>query len=527
MDPMEPFLAHLDEIWRLALSRCGNPTDADDLTQETFLRALVALRNGKKILYPRTWLANTLMHLWNDRLRQRYRYATVVMQEPAELPVYELPDEAETALLRTRVASLTRLYREVITLHYIGGLSVAELAERLGVPEGTVKRRLHDGREKLKKEKKSMEIKELANCTPMRVSISWTGTYPGDGLIHLAHTNLMGQILATAYEKPLAAEELARIIGVPVYYFEDQLEQAVELELMVRTPGDKYYTNAFLRDPGKIPAHWQATRDYVSDNLAIFADSMNRMESAVAELKTAESRNPRQQRKLQRFAFIEMLQHMMLLFSHADMELPIHKSGRAWLLIGKRIPLGMTGPADVDILAGHRTSGGTHAGESFQLHEFDTTLWDNPNRYIYNDWLFTMGKLIYAIHRRLDPLELQIPAEMVEALPRFTEFGIFAKREGGLSVDLPILNGQEYEALQSLCLAEAQELGAAIGGSLTAFMETHAPKIPAHLGEVAHFWRRPEALTHLIPAVYRTLYDRGLYLQDVDYCCPPAVFVLG
>ncbi len=533
MDPMEPFLAHLDDIWKLALSKTGNTADADDLTQETFLATLTAIRRGKEIHHPKTWLANTMMHLWYEKLRKKYREPVLIqyesLPEPVEIFPFLTEEEQEVEiLLRNRVASLTKLYRDVITMHYIGGLSVAEMAERLHVPTGTIKRRLHDGREKMKKEQKSMETRELENCTPMSTWLSWTGNYPGEELMNLASTHLMQQILATAYDKPLTLEEIAGKIGVPVYYLEDQIGEAVKIELMCKTNGDKYYTNAFLKDIDNIPTQWQATLQYVSDHLTPFADSVNRIETAVTKLSTGAPLNQRQRRKLQRFAFLEMLQqYMMTPFTVADVDLSIHESGKAWLLIGHRIPLGMEMPQEVDKLGGHRTSGDQQEKDIYRLHEFDTSLWDSPNRYLHHNWLFCMCDLIYAIYRHIDPLSMNIPSEMVEEIPTFTDFGIFTQTKEGLAVDLPVLTEQEFDALQEICKREAEILRPVIADSLVEFRDKNQPYIPAHLGEAVNYWNHPEALRYLIPAIYRTLYDRGLYLQDVAYSCPPAVFVLN
>ena len=78
MDPMEPLLACIDDIWKLAYARCGNTADADDLTQETYLAALTTIRRGRKIQYPKTWLANnftqrTLLPRQRNAWRQPFR----------------------------------------------------------------------------------------------------------------------------------------------------------------------------------------------------------------------------------------------------------------------------------------------------------------------------------------------------------------------------------------------------------------------------------------------------------------------
>lgn len=156
---IEELLKYTDELWRLAFSKCGNTDDADELVQETYLTAFEVLNVGKTIEYPKTWLANTLMHIRNSKLRQKYR-------TPTTLPLdFEPPytdslsasfekndnEPLEYVNLRKTIASLTLIYRQAVVMHYVGGLSIAEIAKQLGVPEGTVKRRLHDGREKNEK----------------------------------------------------------------------------------------------------------------------------------------------------------------------------------------------------------------------------------------------------------------------------------------------------------------------------------------------------------------------------------------
>ncbi|MBQ3178583.1 MAG: RNA polymerase sigma factor, partial [Clostridia bacterium] len=501
---------------------------ADDLTQETYLAALTTIRRGRKIQYPKTWLANTLMHLWNNRLREKYRMVTVTYTEGIPEPTEEIvTSPQEETELRMHIASLTKLYRDVIVLHYIGGLTVEQVAERLAIPAGTVKRRLHDGREKIRKGKEKMETKELERITPMQVSLSWTGTYPGDELMNLARGNLMQQILACTYAKPMTQEEISETIQIPVYYFEDLLEKAVEQELVIKN-GDKFCTNAYLRTLDREQEEWNDTVQYVQENLSPFQKCHERIETAVDAMSFSHSISSVQMQKLKRFAFLETLQTVKGDFTEKNIDLPVHKSGCAWLLIGKMVPLGWVGSKDVDILAGHRTSGYQYASDKpeCQLHEFDTTLWDCPNRYMYKNWLWSMCNLLYAVFREADPLSCGVPADMLEAIPQFKEYGLFREKEGKLQVDIPILTREEYALVNALCQKESDLLRESIAESLTVFQKTQYKTAPSHLGINAEFWTDKHALWHLEPAVYRTLYDHGIHLKDVDYCCPPAVFVI-
>lgn len=111
MEQINAMLEYTDELWKLAFSKCGNTDDADDLVQDVYLAALTVFRNGKTIAYPRTWLANTLMHLWNSRLRDKYRRpVTISLNESLTEDLHEEePTEEEQINLRRQIASHTAL----------------------------------------------------------------------------------------------------------------------------------------------------------------------------------------------------------------------------------------------------------------------------------------------------------------------------------------------------------------------------------------------------------------------------------
>lgn len=66
-------LVYYDDLRRLAESKCASREEAEDLVSETFLAAYAYIRRGGVIEYPKTYLANTLMHKRNSLLRKAYR----------------------------------------------------------------------------------------------------------------------------------------------------------------------------------------------------------------------------------------------------------------------------------------------------------------------------------------------------------------------------------------------------------------------------------------------------------------------
>lgn len=526
MDPMEPLLVWTDEIWKLAYARCGNTADADDLTQDTYLAALTALRSGNEIRYPKTWLAGTLMHLYNSRLREKYRMVTVAYADglPELAEEESLAPEEETDL-RTHIASLTKLYRDVIVLHYIGSLTVEQIADRLEIPRGTVKRRLHDGRMKMRKGIENMESRELEHITPMVVSLSWNGNMVSTDIFHFTEGHLVQQILAAAYDKPLTDGEIAESIGIPVYYIEDLLEKAAELEIMVKTESGRYYTDACMTRPENWIEGWNGCRRMAEEHTDAYAGCLQRVESAVEKLSWYGELSHRQQWKLKRFAFLETLQqakHDSMKSEH--LERPKRKDGGRWTLVGTICPMGYVMPVKTHNFGGHRSTDGYST--KVMLHEFDTTILDNPFRCERIDWITHMADLLYAVHTGQNPLERNVPAEMIEAMDRFTESGLFTVKDGERVADIPVLSLQQWKELMRICTGEKELLRTETEPFIQAYLAACTDTLPPHLRETYKVQWQGRLLGFYEPAVYSMLYEKGLHLQNVDFVCPPAVLVI-
>jgi RNA polymerase sigma-70 factor (ECF subfamily) len=133
-----------------ALRHLGDRAAAEDVTQEVFLR----IWKGARSFDPErgraeAWIATIARNAARDALRRR-RTTTVVeetseQRDPDADPPTEVADAAEALVLQAAVASLAPNLREVIELAYWQGLSQTEIAERLGLPLGTVKTRTRRG----------------------------------------------------------------------------------------------------------------------------------------------------------------------------------------------------------------------------------------------------------------------------------------------------------------------------------------------------------------------------------------------
>jgi len=148
-------MPELDVLMRVARSITGNSTDADDLVQDTLLRAYRAIDrfDGR---YPRAWLLTIMRNAQINRVRRK---RPELMRDPdttlavvantdsdAKTPEATVLDKTFDAAVERSLAAIPEQFREAIHLVDIDGLSYNEAAAVLDVPVGTIMSRLHRGR---------------------------------------------------------------------------------------------------------------------------------------------------------------------------------------------------------------------------------------------------------------------------------------------------------------------------------------------------------------------------------------------
>jgi RNA polymerase sigma-70 factor, ECF subfamily len=153
-----------DKVYHLCYRMLGNTHESEDAAQETFIRAYINLSSFNIKLKFSTWLYRIATNLCIDRIRKKkpdyYLDAevagteglTMYSQIPSntELPEAELESMEIQEQIQKGIAKLPEKYRAVIILKYIEELSLNEISEILELPLGTVKTRIHRGREALR-----------------------------------------------------------------------------------------------------------------------------------------------------------------------------------------------------------------------------------------------------------------------------------------------------------------------------------------------------------------------------------------
>jgi len=152
-------VACLDALYGFALSLSRDRLVAEDLVQETYVRALAAHHKAGPGENMRAWLFTILHNVWRNERRRKQPAALEDAPALAERLVAPGSDPEDTlgrkeasALVRRAIARLPESFREVIVLRCVEGFSYRDLAHILGCPAGTVMSRLARARTILRRD---------------------------------------------------------------------------------------------------------------------------------------------------------------------------------------------------------------------------------------------------------------------------------------------------------------------------------------------------------------------------------------
>ncbi|WP_226038562.1 RNA polymerase sigma factor SigW [Aquibacillus saliphilus] len=154
-----------NKVYQICYRIIGNAHEAEDLAQETFIRAYVNIHSFDSRRKFSTWLYRIATNITIDRIRKKKpdyfldaevkgtdgldMYSQLSSDQP--LPEDEVESIELQNYIQEEIMNLPAKYRSVIALRFVDELSLNEISEILNIPVGTVKTRIHRGREALRK----------------------------------------------------------------------------------------------------------------------------------------------------------------------------------------------------------------------------------------------------------------------------------------------------------------------------------------------------------------------------------------
>ena len=162
------------KVFNVAYKFVGNHEEAEDLTQDIFVKIFKSLATFDRRANFQTWLISVSRNLCIDHYRSvRQERRTIDRRtDPSALPVVSpdpgpvaaLEQRDRVALLRQALAGLPESLRTAVLMRDIQEFSYQEIAERLRLPEGTVKSRINRGRIELAKQLRKLGGREIARA---------------------------------------------------------------------------------------------------------------------------------------------------------------------------------------------------------------------------------------------------------------------------------------------------------------------------------------------------------------------------
>lgn len=280
---------YMERIYGYAVRHTFSSHEADELAQEilfTAVRELPKLQNPERF-EPWLWgvAANVTKTFRRFMGKQRAMYCYGL---PVDLPD-DSHDDSENeevyAALRSGIAMLSAIYREIVIFHYYDGLSTKQIAEKLQIPEGTVTWRLHTARSKLKRECFNMEQTAL-KPVKLQIRINGSGEYNGTTkpFPHVYISDALSQnILYSCYQAPKTVEELAKLCGVPAYYVEDRIGNLLAREA-VSEPSKGRFQTMFLIYDDQVSAYTDRVSVLFEPLLEKFAGALTTLADRVRQL---------------------------------------------------------------------------------------------------------------------------------------------------------------------------------------------------------------------------------------------------
>ncbi|RXZ00040.1 RNA polymerase sigma factor [Fictibacillus sp. S7] len=144
------------KVFRHAFAMVHDQMEAEDITQEAFVKAYFSMDQLKEEYAFSSWLTRIVTNLCYDRIKKREKLPQLQIDPEQTELMADTHSEVENLQLRINLQlamqKLTPEHRTVIVLRDIQGFSYQEIAEILEIPEGTVKSRINIARKELRKE---------------------------------------------------------------------------------------------------------------------------------------------------------------------------------------------------------------------------------------------------------------------------------------------------------------------------------------------------------------------------------------
>lgn len=564
------------ELTRYAYTRARNTFEADEVVSDTVLSWMQDLRAGKVIENLSGYLRTVFERRLCDYQRRRYCREVEFSDDGAVLNT--IPDDSdpyewsrtlnETEAVRKAIGRLTAIYREVVYLHYMKGQGVEEISRALGIPVGTVKSRLSDGRGQMKVTvaehlrdrddtaavRVAGGIMENRNHTvvadtrpygevsyaPKKVSLSIWGGGSRKGEPFCYMDSLMAQnILVLAYERPISIRDLSAALGIPTPYVEYEVDSLVKGELMGRTPGGLVYTRIYMQTAEARFGDVEAQEALATEIAPVLWRMTEEKLAHLWEDKTSAIRTytPKQTAIFRLMLANELVSRVI--FSPAmDMRDPNvqpipRPNGGWWLATGTVYEHGQetnsykyscSGPVKVNYVKPSEREE-QRPVQMAMMMDYQSFFGDTHWNYGRMKHSFGITEILKFYSSFMTDAVKPSDPRIYELVPEFEGMHILCRDGNGeVKLDIPAMPFAEWDRWEAALNELTPSVIGAVGKPIKALAARRVNRVPAHVdGRGAYL--HDGALGCLIPATMKAMADQG-YIPDVVMGKTPVILVV-
>ena len=251
-------LQYQNKIFGFALEKMRNISQAEELASNIVCEVYKSFLNAENIINTDGYVYRIARNVYARFIHSLNEGKSFENIYEITMPFYDdgfykSENEETLAELRRQIGYLSQRQRTIIYLHYYEKKSAKDIAQTLGISEGTVKWHLSDARSSLKEELTMKKYNDDLAVNPIKFSSMGHNGYIGEkgDTKDMFDTKLKQNIAFACYYEPMTAEEIARKINVPVTYVSDELKILCEygyIDKMDNTRNPKFRTNMFITD---------------------------------------------------------------------------------------------------------------------------------------------------------------------------------------------------------------------------------------------------------------------------------------
>lgn len=245
------------KLYGFALSKIACIHEAEELASRITLEVYSSLLKAESIANVNGYIYRIACNVYARYIAESKESAHLAI-ESVNIPINvdftkEIIDGETARALRREIAYLSETQRKIVVLHYYDNMKLAEIANRLSLPLGTVKWHLYEAKNSLKEGIEMKRTPGTLGINPVKLVNMGHSGYAGskgDTADFLRNT-LTQNIAYAAYHKPKTVAEIAEELGVSPIFIGDEVSFLEEYGFMDKLPAGKFRTNIYICESTK------------------------------------------------------------------------------------------------------------------------------------------------------------------------------------------------------------------------------------------------------------------------------------